>query len=425
MRKDPRTLLVAAIVFNIIVVFVLLPAVKDLYPYINIDTFPDHYEKLAMNLAEGNGYRFYAETSATMGRTPGYPLILALVFLLTGKSLFAAKLINLLFAVATAYMIRILVRGFSHSKLVMYLTPLFFLLHPATLLAETRGGPEIVLAFSITLSLNLLYHAIRTGRGRDHFLTGLALGVSTLIKSTTLLFPFAWLVFSPLFRKAGLKRACRGALLMILGLSAVLSPWIIRNARVSGKFVPTMTVVGMSASQGLAICKNAVLLKPWTEGNYTGRGMNEAAYAGLQEAAKLGYKCKGRYFIFFYSTHDEIEFNAHLLDQVIDEYKRSPLLLLKCLWVNLFNFWFAGVTILATLINMLIQTPLMVFAAIGAVRYIKSARSELVMPLVLFIGYYVAVHIPILAIARHSLPLIPILAVLASGLLEHFQSKFS
>jgi hypothetical protein len=186
-----------------------------------------------------------------------------------------------------------------------------------------------------------------------------------------------------------------------------------------------MTVVGMSARQGLEICKNADLLKPWAEGNYTGRGMNAGAYAGLEEAERLGYEFRGGYFVFFYASRDEVEFNAHLLHQVAEEYKRSPLLLLKCLWVNLFNFWFAGVTILATLFNLIIQAPLMILAALGAARLLKSAHSRLAALLILFIAYYAAVHLPILAIARHSLPLIPLLAVLAAARLGPFQSKFS
>jgi 4-amino-4-deoxy-L-arabinose transferase-like glycosyltransferase len=80
---------------------------------------------------------------------------------------------------------------------------------------------------------------------------GLAAGLATLMRPS-------WLLFTPLgiglscldFRRA--RRPARLGLWMMLGLVAAMSPWWIRNAQLTGTWVPTTLQVGESLYDGLS-----------------------------------------------------------------------------------------------------------------------------------------------------------------------------
>ena len=203
---------------------------------------------------------------------------------------------------------------------------------------------------------------------------------------------------------------------MIMAMLAVLSPWIIRNYKLTGKFVPTSSVLGVSAQAGQYIGKHLFEGKPfWLLDR-------EAAHERDRLATQMGYQFedgeKG-YYQTFYKSEDEIKFSSYLLNGVIDEYRRSPVLLIRCLGQNILNFWFAGKTWMATAVNALVQLPYLAFAFVGVVVGFRNRESRVIGPLVLFIGYIMAVHLPILSQARYSIPLIPFLSILGSiGLVE-------
>jgi hypothetical protein len=80
----------------------------------------------------------------------------------------------------------------------------------------------------------------------------------------------------------------------------------------------------------------------------------------------------------------------------------------------LFNIWFAGKSWESTGMNVLVQLPYLILAVIGTVVCVRNQCLRAIGPFVLFTVYVVAVHVPILAQARYSVPLIPFLSILAS-----------
>ena len=206
-----------------------------------------------------------------------------------------------------------LARKFSSSPAVSAAALLLFVFNPAIILAESRGGPEVFQAFAVSLFLWLLYRALARDRIRDHLLAGLALGLVTLVKPTTLFFPLAWAAYLLVAESRKRRRQLVRALVLGCGVAALMAPWVIRNYAVSGSFVPTMTIAGMSANQGLHITRRADLLRPWAPGNATGGGMNGGAYEMVDLAREQGIPFKGNYFINFYSSRDEVVFNNYLV----------------------------------------------------------------------------------------------------------------
>jgi hypothetical protein len=126
------------------------------------------------------------------------------------------------------------------------------------------------------------------------------------------------------------------------------------------------------------------------------------------------------YYQTFYKTSDELSFSSYLFKRVVAEYRSSPMLFARCMTQNVFNFWFAGKTWKATGMNAMVQLPYLVFATVGSFRLIRGRTGRTGGLLVLFVLYVMAVHVPILAQARYSIPLISMIAILASTGLASF-----
>jgi hypothetical protein len=64
--------------------------------------------------------------------------------------------------------------------------------------------------------------------------------------------------------------------------------------------------------------------------------------------------------------------------------------------------------------NAMIQLPYLVLATLGSFKLIRGRSARLAGLVVLFVIYVMGVHVPILAQARYSIPLISMIAILAS-----------
>jgi 4-amino-4-deoxy-L-arabinose transferase-like glycosyltransferase len=392
--------------------FVVMPAVgRHLTAFYTQDSFADGYDQLAANLVAGHGYRFYPDTARTMMREPGYPIFLAGLTLLFGNTFLAVKAANMALALATAWLMMRLGSRFSSNRGWLVIPPLLFLFHPATLIAESRGGVEILFTSLVVLFLQLLYTALAREWWGYYALTGAVLGLTVLVRSTPMLFPFFLLGYLVVLerRRITVLTACRNVAVMIGVMVVVLSPWILRNYGLTRKFVPTASVLGVSAHAGEYICSHRSEGQPWY---FLDR---EAAQERTRTAVELGYPFReGYYYQAFYSPNDELNFSSYLARKVFGEYEHNPLLCAKCIGLNLFNFWFTGKTWVSTAMNVLVQLPYLVLAAAGTVLCFKNRRLLMIGPIVLFILYVMAVHLPILAQARYSVPLIPLLSILAA-----------
>jgi 4-amino-4-deoxy-L-arabinose transferase-like glycosyltransferase len=407
-----RSLVVLAIIVNAGLLFVVLPEVSSrLHRMYNQDEYADGYDQLATNLVEGHGYRMYPDTAATMMREPGYPILLAGIFLVFGKNFVAVKLANMLLAFGAAWLMTRIARRFSTSQVLILGAPLLFLLHPGTLIAESRGGVEVLFTFLLTLFVLTLYRAIENKRWSDYVLSGVVLGVTVLVKSTPMLFPVFLLAYLVVFeRGSSIRKICLHIAVMVVAMLVALSPWIIRNYSLTGKFIPTATVLGVSAHAGQYVNTHLPADGSWALVD------REAARERRKIAEEMGYRfkdVKDAYYQDFYASGDEVKFSDYLFQMVVGEYERSPMMFVRCVRSNLFNLWFRGKTRNSTLLNVIVQLPYLVLAIIGVVLAVRNGQIKIIAPIVLLLIYAVAVYVVILAQARYSVPLTPFLSILA------------
>ena len=410
------TLLV--VVLHAAILFVVIPKVSShLDRFYNANQYADGYDEIAANLVSGHGYRFRPEGATTLMREPGYPLLLAGIFVLFGQSFAAVKSANVLLALGTACLIALIARSLSSRWLLILGSPVVFLFHPATLVAESRGGVEILFTFFLTLFILTVCRALRSGRARDYLVCGAVLGLTVLTRSTPILFPLFLLAYLLVFeRRANPPLVVfRNIAIMGVAMTIVLSPWIIRNYALTGKFVPTASVLGVAAQTGYYLSTHHPI------GNlYIDRA---AARERNELAAGQGYHFQAGYFQYFYNSADEVSFSQFLVRRIMGEYLRSPLLFLKVVGYNLFNFWCGGRTWKTAVMDAFVQFPLLALALLGFVISVRNGESKNIAPLPLIVIYIVGISVPILALARYSVPVIPFVSILACVSLVAAQSR--
>lgn len=374
--------------------------------------FGDLYDFIAKNLAQGYGYRVEPYMGETILREPGYPVLIAAMYKIGGYGNQVPRLTCVLLTFGAALILLRLTRKITGDSTVALIAALLFLLYPGTLVAEARAGNEIPCIFIMLLFILAVYRAVEKGSPWLYGVAGLLLGVAAMVRSEVLMFPVFLLTYL-LFTSRGWG-ARRKVILRMVALAAttlvVMSPWIIRNYLLAHTFMASDTLGGVAAQEGLYTCEH---LSQYDSFSLAQRG---AGRERAEIARQLGLPFEGSYYYqFFYTPHDEVKFNRALLNQVSEEYRSHPTVLIGCATENiLYKFWFLGKTPQATRINMLVQVPMLAFALGGIIILFKLGLLRNAIIILLYIVYVPIIHAPIIAHARHSILLIAFLAVPAA-----------
>ena len=240
-----------------------------------IRPFPDHFEygwemgRIARALATGHGYAdpFAGHTGPTAWVTPLYPLLIALVFKLTGiytqASAWILLTLNSLFSALTVFPIAAIgrrcfaasgpARAASISRWAMWL----WALYPAAMQYAVRWVWETSLStllFTCAFALALRMHQRSPDRParfalRDWVLFGLTWGAIALANPALVLFlPFAGIWILAGSGRGALPRGLAGATVSAVLFLLILAPWMVRNTRIFHHFVP------LRANFGAELC---------------------------------------------------------------------------------------------------------------------------------------------------------------------------
>jgi 4-amino-4-deoxy-L-arabinose transferase-like glycosyltransferase len=214
----------------------------------------ESYWELGRAIAEGRPYQ-YGDPPARVFRTPGYPLLLAPLFLMGGGDppVFWARAENAILGTLCVAAVWWLGRSLFDERCA-WIAAAIAAVYPGAIalsglvLAET----PFCLLMLVQLALWAAACQAQTPRAACAFAlaAGLAAGAATLVRPS-------WLVFTPLAGLVGIafgagrarQAAVAGA--MLGGLVLVMVPWWARNAAVTGRFVPTTLQVGASLYDGL------------------------------------------------------------------------------------------------------------------------------------------------------------------------------
>lgn len=192
------------------------------------------YYDLAARLAQG--LTFQTPKGEWVAWPPGYPFLLLVHFKLLGIGLLAVTVANLLLYAGSVLVVEALARRFAPgNEGVPRLATLFLALWPNLIASAGVASKEMVIVFLLPATLLLYLRAVETPSKRTLSLAaGLVLGWAILTQPALQLLVGVFVVFEILLRTPVVRAAARLALLG-LGVAVVILPWTWRNYQVLGK----------------------------------------------------------------------------------------------------------------------------------------------------------------------------------------------
>lgn len=210
------------------------------------------YYQVADSLAEGRGYVDPWGRGQTAQWPPAYPATLALAFLPLGKSLLAAKALNVALAVISVILTYLLASRLFDRR-VGLLAALLLAVFPSRVYLSTLVMAENLFVPAFLLALLLMVTWGLAGR-RPTALQSLAVGAAIAFAALTraegvwLLAPAVIVWF---FASRGWAAAGRNITLVIVGAALLLTPWTVRNAIQLDKFILVRPASSSNLGRGL------------------------------------------------------------------------------------------------------------------------------------------------------------------------------
>lgn len=193
---------------------------------------PGWYCKTAHLLASEGRYSDMADDNRTTAYLPvGYPFFLSLIFRLTHHSNFMGKFSQIILSLLLGYLnylmsLKLANRKFANLVLILIV---FF---PSQIFFTRLFLSEILFTFFFMLFLYLL---LLLDEVKKKFIllliAGILLGMATLTRTLTLLFPLVVLIYFIRLKQSSIKAIGR-VVLIIIGMLLLLSPWMIRNKKI-------------------------------------------------------------------------------------------------------------------------------------------------------------------------------------------------
>jgi 4-amino-4-deoxy-L-arabinose transferase-like glycosyltransferase len=370
-----------------------------------------YYGHLALSIARGAGFRFFAGASPVLWRGPAYPYFLAGIYRLTDESQAAVVVAQMVLdALSCALLFLLAARVLSRRRALicagLYCLYPFSAYYVARLMPETLFTALVLLSVAIWLTIQTAPGVLRSA------VLGVLLGALALCRPAMLLFPVVvaghlWLTWRG-------RAAWKCLLPLLLCAAATISPWTYRNYALTGRFIPITTGGGWNL---------------WV-GNYVpadGRDFDELSGERL-ESLKHGYRSvTGRDVDLRMYDHDFEVRGQHdeplLLDPNKDAlFMRAALehirhggtavagLLLKKagrFWADLYSQRLKKYQPAAAVL----QWSLVILGVCGFL--LNSETRRLGWPLVLPIAYSWTLHALTVSTMRYGVPYVPLLLALA------------
>lgn len=234
-----------------------------------------HFQGLAENLAAGRG--FSLDGADVINRMPGYPALLAVLYLFTGPSIVAGRLLNTVLGalcVPLVYQLGKQVWG-QRAGLV---AGAIFAIDPFSMF-----WPQFILSENLQIPLATLLGVLLVGRESTVLraqLAGIVAALCILTHPGTLLLIGAALLWYFIYGRSR-KFPIRHFVFLVLSLLTLMSFWAVRNWQLTGRLVPL--TAGVEASGGgfvFWISNNALTSQP---GEHWGRYVSARDYDKLPD----------------------------------------------------------------------------------------------------------------------------------------------
>jgi hypothetical protein len=358
------------------------------------------YDPIATNILSGKGFVLahlvLPKDVPICDRGPGYPLFLAAIYRTVGRSFPAVRIIqSVLDGVTVVLVVQMAWMLWANWKRAI-IAGLILSFYPLSIYSSNLVAVETVFGFVFFMSVFFFVKGCRKDNLGMYVISGMLLAYSVLIRSTSLSFPLVMGLW--LFAFKGIrKRNVFGYACLLLGFAAILMPWSIRNYNVFNEFLLASTNGGTNFYLGSSLN----YLKPDAE------KMQQSRYKSIiQETTGKDIESP--------LERDRCYWKLGWRNYV-NAWAHNPRDVIKLVFYKTMRFWYATDSGRQQKLLSAMQAALLlasIFGIWGASKR-KQIPSEMWL-LVLSVFYYWSIFIVMFPLARYTIPIIPMLAILAS-----------
>ena len=369
----------------------------------------ESYTLIGRSLAHGNGFAFHVGPLTTAWRAPGYPVLLGIIFRLTGDSLTAVRIVQAFLWTLTAYLTYLVARRTLKPETALIAAGL------AGLYPEIAGMSGILWSESLFVPLFLgavyaLFQNKDCPTWRLSVLCGVLIGSAILTRSTALvLIPLVWFVAWSGAKARGTY--ARAALISVLAL-CIMGAWTARN------YLEFHTLIPVESNTGYNL--------------YVGSRPDTPIPFAWRRAEKLP---TDPLYLSLTEGRGEIERYTLLTHVSTAEMKAHPLRMLTLAFGKAFDFWlpdfFVSLNVKSgafgaayqkcwlPVLALTLSVSCVVFVA--ALRGIwHTRRTWETRAMVVLCALYTLPHTFVYGASRYHLPLLPLLFILAAPELQRW-----
>lgn len=363
----------------------------------------DGYWHLATTIVEGEPYQYGSEY-VKIFRTPGYPAFLSSLFWLGLTNVLSIRLVGAVLGALSVFLVcKIAERLFDQQTALAAGWIACF--YPGAIAISILILAEMVF---VPLMLSQLLLLILSWQSKEtkgfvfySMLSGVCFGLACLTRPSWILFVPFGMGLCLVFYQYRIRQ------LLVLGITLcmlciVMTPWWIRNYKVSGRFVPTSLQTGPSLYDGL---------NPDADGS-----SNMQAIPGIQLPMLQQWKQDGKP-----NKDFEFAFNEHMKDRALKWATNHPgqviklaLIKFKRIWMPMPNSQELGSFALRLAIGIFLL-PLLIFGIWGAIRNCHNRMVFLVCccPAI----YFTLLHMIFVGSIRYRQPPMMTMLILAAAML--------
>ncbi len=324
------------------------------------------YDEAALNFLAGKGIVSLEEEPDKLVY-PGYPVFLALIYKLFGHNYNTVRMIQFLITGITGGLIYIIASHLKFNKFLSFISGLLVVIWPYFIIHSTLIVTETLFSFFITLSAFLLLKFKKNQTNKEAVFLGLSLGAAALIKPEMLLFPFWLLGFLWFFNRFKISKL---HILILLSFLLLISPWLIGN----------LTRFKDFSSEFFLSFKSS-----W-----------DNAYPEVEKQSDLKYLLKSQVQNFFLFWNPGA--GGFRAKELVNKYP----------WIDIL-FWS--------------YRALFFLILFGGFLSLRSIKKKWVSLFWVLISYFWAVHTIMYPTPRHTVPIIPLVILLAFLSLKDFCLK--
>jgi 4-amino-4-deoxy-L-arabinose transferase and related glycosyltransferases of PMT family len=206
------------------------------------------YKESARQLVAGDLKGFVSDVQR-LGHPPGYPILIATIYILAGESDSIVQFIQITFDSA-AVLVLFLIALEMFRLPVAILTGVLAALSPQFAYFSVLLLPDSLVVLPILLSVYLIVRSRRHYRLSVFLISGVLVGLSCWLRANALLLPLFLAALAVLVVPRGKRLSA--ALTIVAGAILVIAPITIKNAVVFHRFIPLSLGTGQTLLEGIA-----------------------------------------------------------------------------------------------------------------------------------------------------------------------------